>query len=290
MSELVKEFEEFFGRKANEIETLKARVVELEAAFQHRLDMAYRLYTERDELKSHVADLEGNNSALMNRVRALEIYNKEAFNQVMFTAENNSTLKSKLNFVTDELQLALNERDELKEQVAELEAVPDPITRAGRRTREELDKLKAHVATLEDYNRASYKRVVELEGRPYESLLEERKILRARVEALAVDLRDSDLAYHKIAGKGLALERERDQLRTELEAEKANHQATAEQNEYLSRELQALRPKPVVTYKYMMFVEGRWSGVLDNPTAHTNLKLTFHDGVLVRAEVIGEKK
>ena len=93
-----------------------------------------------------------------------------------------------------------------------------------------------------------------------------------------------------------ALDEFLDKISEDILAENARLRAELEERTYhddrdsiiaeLEADLETLRPKPVVTYKYMMFVDGQWSAVLDKPTAHTNLKLTFRDGVLVAAEVI----
>ena len=64
------------------------------------------------------------------------------------------------------------------------------------------------------------------------------------------------------------------------------HNLQAE-NAKLRAELESLRPKPVVTYGYMNIAGPNsisWEYSCEGE--HNNLKLTFHDGKLVSAEVI----
>lgn len=55
------------------------------------------------------------------------------------------------------------------------------------------------------------------------------------------------------------------------------------------KELEALKPKPVVEVRYMSIntKHTEFYEATDRKEEGDNLKLTFHDGVLTKAEVIG---
>lgn len=59
------------------------------------------------------------------------------------------------------------------------------------------------------------------------------------------------------------------------------------ENRQLRAELELLRPKPVVAIGYMSVVDGEGSYVTPKRQSGDNLKLTFTDGKLTKAEVIG---
>lgn len=85
------------------------------------------------------------------------------------------------------------------------------------------------------------------------------------------------------------LEAENARLRADAEMYRRHCEEAQTDNARLNIELEALKPKPVVETRFMLAdLTPYTSGILfEESTQHSNLKLTFHDGVLVEAEVLG---
>jgi hypothetical protein len=94
----------------------------------------------------------------------------------------------------------------------------------------------------------------------------------------------ADALDNAFAKKDAEIER----LKAELEVVREHSDEVIKRNRELSAELQALKPKPVVEVRYYAFdtlgLAFRASEDLD---LEDNLKLTFTDGKLTGAEVVG---
>ncbi len=260
MSELVKEFEEFLGRKESEIETLKARVQDLEASYRGaKHDAEY--------FEGQVAEL---------RVSILEEYDMSQ-QQIGNFLEQRDALRERVDELEEKLQA-------YETQFTAQEDGTESLLERLAKQKRDLDYYAERVAELEGNNSALYNRVQELEAQ----LEEERLIITCGVRMERQTARERDELRKQVDyvhGNNSVLEAKINELNETIELQhRANHQMQVELNK--------LRPKPPleVRQRKIFLHDDGYLDMYKAPIDECNVQLFFTDGKLTGAEVIGEKK
>lgn len=259
-----------------ELDTLKARIAELEAECDENTkraqlweDKALEAMEERDQLQSRVAEL-GAGSNVKTCV-LLTQQREAATNESKRLALIVDQLRSRLAVSEGCSERRATERDELQGKVNLLEYQRDQL-------RAERDNLLEEMTAQEQKFKAILK---ERDSKSWDGLKQILELEKERDE-LRTELSDLEFHYEKMRECAGAHKQDADELRAQVARRDDENQQLREQTKRLDTELERiLKPKPVVTREKFKYYHAK--GIFE-------IGVTFENGKLVKAEVIGEKQ